>query len=267
MGVYSFCDTALMFFIYGLIGWILEVVFFAVTTGKFVNRGFLNGPICPIYGVGAMIVVMCLLPLKGHFILLYICSVIITSVLEFATGMVLEKVYHVRWWDYSEHPFNIKGHICLGFSLMWGVACLVLMYVIHPPISALVTKLNDTLELVIVCVLGAALISDMAVTVATLKKLRLRLRTMHRIADKMREISEGVGRYVFEAAENAVKKYDKMTESEEFAELKEKYNKLTDETGALQKRIIKAFPTMRSKNHSDVLSHLREKIDRRKNKK
>ncbi len=266
MGIYSFCDIALMFFIYSFIGWMLEVVFFTVTTGGFVNRGFLNGPVCPIYGVGALLVIMCLLPLKEHFLLLYICSVIITSALEFITGMVLEKVYHVRWWDYSDHPFNLKGHICLGFSLMWGVACVVLMYVIHPPISAMTLKLGGTLKTVIVCVFGAAFVSDIAVTVATLKKLRLRLRTMHRIADKMHELSDGVGRHVFEAAESAVKRYDKITESDEFKELKEKYNKLIEENGALQKRIIKAFPTMRSKNHSAVLKAVREKIERHKKK-
>lgn len=267
MDIYSLWDIVLMFFIYGFMGWCLEVAFFGVTTGKFVNRGFLNGPICPIYGVGGMIVILCLLPLKSNFILLYICSVMITSVLELVTGLALEKIYHVRWWDYSDRPFNFKGHICLSFSLAWGIACVIVMYVIHPPISSLVLKLNDTAEIIIVCVLLAVLISDIIVTVATLKKLRLRLRAMHEIADKMHELSDGIGRHVFEATENAVKKYDELKERDEFRELRERYNKMTEETGALQKRIIKAFPTMHSQNHSAIISHIREKIEKNKNNK
>ncbi len=265
---YSIWDIALMFFIYGFMGWCLEVAFFGVTEGKFVNRGFLNGPICPIYGAGAVIVILCLLPLKHNLFLLYVGSVIITSALELATGLTLEKIYHVRWWDYSDKPFNFKGHICLSFSLAWGIACVVLMYVIHPPIAGVVERLNHTFEIVLVCALGAIIISDMIVTVATLKNLRLRVRKMHEIADKMHELSDDIGRHVFEATENAVKKYDEIKDSDEFKDLKERYNKLTEETSVLQKRIIQAFPTMHSKNHSAVVTHIREHLEKkRKNKK
>ncbi|MDY3031132.1 MAG: hypothetical protein SOS24_05165 [Clostridia bacterium] len=276
MSGYDLWDIVLMFFIYGFMGWCLEVAFFGVTEGKFVNRGFLNGPICPIYGFGAMIVIMLLLPLKKNIALLYICSVLITSLLEFVTGLVLEKLYHVRWWDYSDRPFNIMGHVCLSFSLAWGIACVVVMYVIHPPIAGTVTKLNGVAEIIIVSILLAVFISDVAVTVATLKKLRLRLRKMHEIADKMHEISEEIGERVFEVTESAVKKYDEIKESEEFTEfkekydaikeradikeLKEKYNKLAVENGILQKRIIKAFPGMKSKNHSKFLESIKTHI-------
>lgn len=268
MSIYSLWDIALMFFIYSFMGWCLEVAFFGVTTGKFVNRGFLNGPLCPIYGVGGMMVILILLPLKKYVVLLYICSVLITSALELITGLALEKIYHVRWWDYSDRPFNFKGHICLSFSLAWGIACVFVMYVIHPPISSLVLNINDTAEIVIVCVLIAILVSDIIVTIATLKKLRLRLRAMHEIADKMHELSDGIGRHVFEATEHAVKKYDELKQREDIKELRERYNKMTEETGALQKRIIKAFPTMRSKNHSAMISYIRERIENnKKNKK
>lgn len=256
--IYSVPDIIIMFFIYGFLGWCLEVAFFGVTVGKFVNRGFLNGPICPIYGVGALIVILSLQSLKDYFILVYILSVIMTSVLELITGMVLEKIYHVRWWDYSNRPFNFKGHICLSFSLLWGVACIVLLYIIHPPIEGLVTHIDEVVKIIALSILGAGFIADIMVTIATLKNLRLRVRMMHEIADKIHDISDGIGKHVFEATENAVKKKDEIMDSDEVKRLREKYRRLTIETGMLQRRIIKAFPTMKSKNHPKIIEHIRQ---------
>ena len=100
------------FFAYAFLGWCMEVSFAALTSGRFVNRGFLNGPVCPIYGCGAVIVLFCLEPLKDHLFWLFVGSVILTSALEWLTGFVLEKIFHERWWDYSDMPFNLGGYIC-----------------------------------------------------------------------------------------------------------------------------------------------------------
>ena len=108
------------FFIYGFLGWCTEVAFAAWKERTFVNRGFLNGPICPIYGFGVCSVVYLLKPFESNFILLYISSVILVSALEWLTGFLLEKLFHHKWWDYSNEPFNIKGYICLRFSINLG---------------------------------------------------------------------------------------------------------------------------------------------------
>ena len=107
-----------IFFVYAFLGWCTEVSYAALRTGKFVNRGFLNGPVCPIYGCGVVVVLVGLTPLKGNFVLLFLGSVVLTSVLELATGFVLEKLFRQRWWDYSDKPFNLGGYICLEFSIM-----------------------------------------------------------------------------------------------------------------------------------------------------
>ena len=99
------------FFIYAFLGWCTEVSFFAVKTGKFVNRGFLNGPVCPVYGFGLVIIIMALTPLKDNLLLLFVGSVVITSSLEFLTGWALEKIFHTRWWDYTNNKFNLHGYI------------------------------------------------------------------------------------------------------------------------------------------------------------
>ena len=118
---FSLYHVLAFFLIYSCTGWCLEVIFAAATTGQLVNRGFLNGPVCPIYGFGMVIVLFTLTPLQDSVLLLYIGGVILPSALELVGGWALYKLYHTRWWDYSDFPFNIGGYICLQFSLLWGV--------------------------------------------------------------------------------------------------------------------------------------------------
>ena len=110
------------FIIYAFLGWCTEVVYAALNTGKFVNRGFLNGPICPIYGFGIAAIVAFLAPVSNNPALLFAGSAIITSAIELITGWIMEKAFNTRWWDYSTMPFNIGGYICLKFSIAWGIA-------------------------------------------------------------------------------------------------------------------------------------------------
>ena len=106
--------------------------FAAFKQHRFVNRGFLNGPICPIYGVGVTLVIACLEAFQSNLLLLYISSVILVTVLEGVTGWAMDKLFHNKWWDYSKLPFNIGGYVCLLFSLIWGVACVFIVYFVHP---------------------------------------------------------------------------------------------------------------------------------------
>lgn len=265
-------DIALMFYIYGFLGWCMEVAYCGVNSGKFTNRGFLNGPICPIYGTGGMIVILSLLPIKEHTVLLYVMSVIITSALELITGLILEKLYRIRWWDYSDVPFNFKGFICLKFSLVWGLVCMAVMYGVNPVIQGIVVRLHTSIKIILVSGFTAIFISDIIVTVVTIKKLRVRLVAMRELADKIHDISDDIGEHVFTAAENAVKKYDEIKESDRAQELKEKcdelkdkYDELVKEKSVLQNRMIKAFPTMKAKRMK-AIEHIRE-YNRKRNEK
>ena len=124
---YSIYELLWLFFIYAFFGWCIEVVFCGLNEGHFINRGFLNGPVCPIYGVGGVIVVLCLTPIKDNIFLLFVGSALLTSILELITGFALDKIFHARWWDYTDMPFNIGGYICLKFSIYWGFVCIALM--------------------------------------------------------------------------------------------------------------------------------------------
>ena len=123
--IFSVYEIMLLFFIYSFLGWCVEVAFVAVTTGKVVDRGFLNGPVCPIYGCGMVGVLIILLPVKNNVWLLFLGGMIICSTVELFGGWILDKIFHMRWWDYSEKPFNIGGYICLPFSIMWGICCCI----------------------------------------------------------------------------------------------------------------------------------------------
>ena len=118
---FTLYQIAAYFLIYSFLGWCVEVAYAAVTRGKLVNRGFLNGPVCPIYGFGMLALLFALTPLLDNNLLLFVGGVIIPSAIELAGGWLLYRLYHTRWWDYTDRPFNVGGFICLEFSLYWGL--------------------------------------------------------------------------------------------------------------------------------------------------
>ena len=170
---FSLYHVLAFFLIYSCTGWCLEVIFAAATTGQLVNRGFLNGPVCPIYGFGMVIVLFALTPLQGSVLLLYIGGVILPSALELVGGWALYKLYHTRWWDYSDFPFNIGGYICLEFSLLWGVGTLVVMRIVHPVVAGLVDMVPPFVGFVVMCVLYAVYAADVVVTAFAASGVRI----------------------------------------------------------------------------------------------
>ena len=116
----SVLDLIFIFLIYSVIGWVLEVVAVAIKEGKFVNRGITNGPMCPIYGLCSIIILLITRDVENIFGI-FLASVIYGTFLEFLTGKILEKIDKARWWNYSKKKFNFDGYICLEYSLLWGV--------------------------------------------------------------------------------------------------------------------------------------------------
>ena len=180
------------FLIYSCIGWCLEVIYAAVTTGKLVNRGFLNGPVCPIYGFGMVIVLFVLTPLVDNLLLLYIGGVILPSALELVGGWALFKLYHTRWWDYSDYPFNIGGYICLEFCLLWGVGTIVVMKAVHPIVADLVAMIPTLVGFILMCILYAVYAADVVVTAMAASDLARELDTLEKVADSMHAVSDAM---------------------------------------------------------------------------
>ncbi|MGO5060231.1 putative ABC transporter permease [Lawsonibacter sp. LCP25S3_F5] len=312
-----------IFFVYAFLGWCTEVSYAALRTGKFVNRGFLNGPVCPIYGCGVVVVLVGLTPLKGNFVLLFLGSVVLTSVLELATGFVLEKLFRQRWWDYSDKPFNLGGYICLEFSIMWGFACLFVVDILHPSIEFFIRLIPHTLGWVLLGLFSAAMAVDLAATVRTIAKLNRQLDQIDQLARRLKtasnEFGENLADRVLEAAERSAdwkedweaaaeewsqrraefqvqlaqrkerlegelaQKREQMEDElrqhaqEQAVRLQEGHDKARAELDAWreklqtqldsrvfgQRRLMAAFPKMRSTRHRQAMEQLRRRMERR----
>ncbi|SEK34061.1 Uncharacterized membrane protein [Ruminococcus sp. YRD2003] len=239
--------------IYAFLGWCLEVTYQAVEHGTFINRGFLGGPYCPIYGVGVIIVTLALYPLRETVILLYIGSVVLTSSLELVTGYVLEKIFHQHWWDYSNERFNVKGYICMKFSLLWGVACLVTVRLIHPTIERLVDLIPFTAGIVVMAVIYVGFTSDLVITVMGIMHIKRRLRLLENISLEMRKISDKTGRKLFVGVDAIHDKSgdinDKTVQLRKRAEeLRAKYKELASQRSRVGRRLEHAFPKLKIAN-------------------
>ncbi|MDF2986559.1 MAG: rane protein [Eubacterium sp.] len=141
----NFNDLLLFFTIYSFLGWAMETIFASINERKFINRGFLSGFFCPIYGSGAVLILwsskLVANVFENHLTALIISllfSVILVTVLEYITGFLLEKFFNCKWWDYSDNAFNIQGYICLKYSLLWGLMTLLLQQVVHPAIAEVI---------------------------------------------------------------------------------------------------------------------------------
>ena len=205
---FSLYQTLAYFLIYSCLGWCLEVVYAAVTTGKLVNRGFLNGPVCPIYGFGMIIVLYLLTPLVDNTLLLYLGGVILPSALELVGGWALYKLYRTRWWDYSDYPFNIGGYICLEFCLLWGVGTLVVMRIVHPVIANLVAMIPPLAGVISMCILYAVYAVDVVVTAISASKLADTLDTMEKLGDSIHAVSDAMTELLGTTALTADQKMD-----------------------------------------------------------
>lgn len=153
-------NHVLYFFAYSILGWACECLYCGIPARSFINRGLLEGPYCPIYGCGALIVILVLDPLKGHPLLLFLGAMIFTSVLEYVTSWLMEKLFHSKWWDYSERPFNINGRVCLLNSLLFGIMGLAVMYVVHPFICDVFEQIPALARLITAAVLLILFIWD-----------------------------------------------------------------------------------------------------------
>lgn len=263
----SFYYFVLYFFIYGTLGWCTEVAFAAVKERRFVNRGFLNGPICPIYGVGVSVVVHFLQPLSEQLILLYIGSTILVTLLEGITGYVLEKLFHHKWWDYSDMPWNIGGYVCLVFSLMWGVACVFIVKVIHPLIHGVLQLLPVAAGIVLMVICGVGMCSDLVVTVNRILKLNRQLDAMEKIAAELRSLSDKLGENIYENVMDTMEIREKVDQAVEeqrarMSELKGRYRELAERNVKGGRRLLKAFPKLESKKHKEILEEIRLKLKR-----
>ncbi len=168
-----FCIYFLLFFLYSFFGWMLEVSCKLISDKKFINRGFLVGPYCPIYGCGAIGITLLLKRYYNDPFTLFVMTMVFCSILEYGTSYFLEKFFHTRWWDYSQRRFSINGRICLETMIPFGVLGLIIMYLCNPFFYGWIQKLPDILLYIISFLLIFGMIIDICVSFKIMSSLTL----------------------------------------------------------------------------------------------
>lgn len=237
--IFSLYELCYIFAIYTFLGWLMEVIYVSASKGGFVNRGFLNGPACPIYGFGALITLLILTPLRGNFFAFFAAAVALTSLLELAAGIFLDKVFHEKWWDYKSQPLNFFGYICMGCSLAWGVTCSFLMYVLHPLVMRLFTWLPMPVGIAYLVITYSILAVDLVITLIAFSTMADNLRMINQLGARIRKISDAIGDNVSNGVFTVLKVKDMRVPDLE--ELKEKYDNLIRVNKILLNRFVFFF--------------------------
>lgn len=221
---YSVYQLLLLFLVYSFLGWCVEVSFVAVTTGRVVNRGFLNGPVCPIYGVGMLGALLLLEPVADNLVLLFFLGMLLCTLVELVGGWILERAFHTRWWDYTDKPFNLGGYVCLGFSIMWGFAVTFAVRLIHPLVFSLICWLPHLVGWILVGVLYALFLTDFVLTLITVIGLRKQLGELERVGQALHTVGDTISDRLGNSALAADAKLEsaKLAGQERMAESKEK---------------------------------------------
>lgn len=289
----TYYEIASYFLIYAFGGWCTEVIYQALKRGKIINRGFLNGPVCPVYGFG----VLAVFALTGTFmpalktrsageggiselLILFLIGMILATLVELIAGWLLDVCFHARWWDYSNVPLNFHGYICLRFSVLWGLAIVFVVKVIQP-IMEKESKLQvpENYGWPILAILYAVLLVDFIVTAMIVAGWNRKLTELDDIRKKMRIVSDGLSQKLGSETIEAHQKFDESRVQAHLAgaELKtgikkhqaESLDKLRTRKAALEAqitkhrwfgagRILEAFPDLRHREHNQVLEELRE---------
>lgn len=160
MYTYALYHWLTFFYIYCFFGWIFESAYVSLRERRFVNRGFLRMPMLPLYGTGAVMMLWVSLPVKDNLLLVYLSGVIAATLLEYVTGYVMELLFKVRYWDYSDQKYNLNGYICLSSSIAWGFLTILMTEVIHRPVERFVLSLNPVLECSILAFITVPFLSD-----------------------------------------------------------------------------------------------------------
>ena len=288
----TYFQICLYFLFYSFGGWVVEVIFHAVALGKVINRGFLNGPVCPVYGFGVLSVFALLNTIQsgGHVMsegMIFVFGFVLATLVELIAGWLLDVCFHARWWDYSDKPLNFHGYICLEFSLIWGLAIVMVVKVFQKYVENQASHTPATWEWVVIAILYAAYFADFVVTVATIRGLNKKLTRLDKVSSDMRIVSDKLSNTLATTIDTAQKvgegkvqvalakaelrdatiaQKDKSIEmlrtkkAELQAQFDELSSSITNHTVFGQGRLIKAFPEMRHRDYFELIQELKKKL-------
>jgi len=250
------------FIFYSFLGWVWETTYCSITAKHFINRGFLNGPIIPIYGFGAVLV-MLIVSVFGSLVLptptiafslinilmVFFGGMLLATILEYIVSVILESLFHLKLWDYSKNKFNIKGRVCLKSSLFFGLLSVIFIMIIEPLTTSVTTQIPEMAIYIAAGVIGVVLAVDLTITLSSLLKLNERLRSAEEI------INAGVENTLAEAA--------KIRDT-----LQEKIEERIDESLVISRfhyqirRMAKSYPASISLRHNETWEKLKKQLNK-----
>lgn len=240
------------FAIYSFLGWCIETIYKTILEKKFINSGFLHGPFCPIYGFGAVIMILLLEQLPNNIFIIFIVNTILLTIWEYIVGVLLEKIFKTKYWDYSNLKFNINGRVCLKNSIYWGVLGVIFHFIVHPVVQSQVSIIPNRILFHIDIAIYIIFLTDVIISVTKILFIDKKIQQLYEISDKIKEkINELKQAEMIEkmSTENIISVIGELKEQQ--AILKIKLYKLIV-------RLKKAFPTMQSETISKFIN---QKID------
>lgn len=247
------------FIIYSITGWILESVFRSFCEKRLLNTGFLNGPFCPIYGIGSIIMLLFLEKFQNNIIVLFVISLFVLSVWEYVVGVLLEKIFKTRYWDYSDHKINIKGRVCLSNSIYWGILGVIFIKYIHPFVDNNIELLQPIFVKYAVLLITILFVVDTIISIVMTINIKTVLHKIeelnNQIKDKLEEIKKLSNKDII--IESMLNKINIL--------IKRK-NRLFRKLYKRVYRLKKAFPNIQSSEISEILSRKVELIKKERDK-
>ncbi|WP_352401057.1 hypothetical protein [Anaerotignum sp.] len=290
IGGFPFFQLYGFFIIYSFLGWLMESIFVSVSNGRWINRGFISGPFCPIYGTGAVLVIVLLAPFQHNRMGLFLGGIVVATVLEYLISFLLEKIFHATWWDYSNMPFNLRGRICLIRSLEWGVLTVIMIRVIQPPIQHFVEWIPQTLGEFLGVIILAYLILDTCITVMNIFQFKEKMARLGETRLALREKMENIK--LFEARKDVLDYLESLPIAEvvgnikvkieectgqlvnlkeeeqlrldllmsEFKEKLDRHERILRKSNITERRLMKAFPGLTFKKYNDEFRAFKKEI-------
>ena len=192
MQEYDLSQWVLFFFLYSFLGWIWESCYVSVRKHRWVNRGFMHGPMLPLYGSGAMVVLIMTIPVRDNILLVFLMGMIGATILEYFTGITMERLFHVRYWDYRNLKFNVRGYICPLASLCWGVFSILMVKVVHIPFEHIVLLIPVTIADILAFVLTIAAAVDFTQSFNEAMDLKVMLTRLAESNDELRRLQKRI---------------------------------------------------------------------------
>lgn len=239
------------FLLYSFLGWVCEVVYCSSQEKHFVNRGFLSGPVCPIYGCGAIAVLFFLEPFHTNVWLTFLFGAIAASLIEYITSYLLERIFKLRLWDYSTYAFNLNGRVCLKNSTLFGLLSVALIFIIHPAMQQAIRSLPEYTLQTVVWLLFTVLMVDFITTISSFVDLRKKVQEVYQLLEDIKGEFEK-NKYLIDEEFSQRKEEFSIELAHRIKQMEARISLLLNTTNAQHKRILQAFPKLQSRSYKQL---------------